>query len=53
MESGKRQMTKSIQLLNQEKICTLGEKETYRYLGILEADAIKQAEMTEKNLKIP
>ena len=25
-----------------------GEKETYKYLGILEADTIKQAEMKEK-----
>ena len=27
---------------------TLGEKETYRYLGILEADIIKQVEIKEK-----
>ena len=27
---------------------TLGEKETYKYLGILEADTIKQVEMLEK-----
>ena len=27
---------------------TLGEKETYKYLGILEADTIKQVEMKEK-----
>ena len=26
----------------------LGEKETYKYLGILEADTIKQVEMKEK-----
>ena len=26
---------------NQDKIRTLGENETYKYLGILEADAIK------------
>ena len=32
-------------------IRTLGEKETYKYLGILEADTIKQVEMKEKNLK--
>ena len=25
-----------------------GEKETYKYLGILEADTIKQVEMKEK-----
>ena len=28
-----------------KKITTLGEKETYKYLGILEADTIKQVEM--------
>ena len=28
---------------------TLGENEIYKYLGILEADTIKQAEMKEKN----
>ena len=28
----------------------LGEKETYKYLGILEADIIKQAEMKVKFL---
>ena len=32
---------------NQEKIRTLGEKETYKHLGILEADTIKQVEMRE------
>ena len=29
----------------------LGEKETYRYLGILEADTIKQVKMKEKRKK--
>ena len=51
MKSGKRQMTKEIELQNQEKIRTLGEKETYKYLGILEADTIKHAEMKEKMKK--
>ena len=41
-------MTEGIELPNQEKIRTLGEKETNKYLGILEADTIKQAEMKEK-----
>ena len=27
---------------------TLGEKETYKYLGILEADAIKQVKVKDK-----
>ena len=35
-ESGKRQMTEGIEQSNHEKIRTLGEKETYKYLGILE-----------------
>ena len=33
-------------------IKTLGEKDTYKYLGILEADTIKQQEMKEKKLKM-
>ena len=35
MKSGKRQMTERIELPKQEKIKTLGEKETYKYLEIL------------------
>ena len=35
-ERGKRQMTKGIELLNQEKMRMLGEKENYKYLGTLE-----------------
>ena len=34
-----------------EKISPFGEKNTCKYLGILEADTIKQAEMKEKNEK--
>ena len=52
MKRGKRHMTERIELRNQERIRTLGEKETYKYLGILEADTIKQVELKEKNLKI-
>ena len=37
-----------MELSNQDKIRTLGEKETYKYLCILEADTIKQVEMKEK-----
>ena len=48
MKSGKRHMTEGIELLNQEKIRTFGEKETYKYLEIVEADTIKQVEMKEK-----
>ena len=41
MKSGKRHMTDRMELRNQEKIGTQEEKETYKYLGILEADTIK------------
>ena len=34
-----------------EKIRTLKEQETYKYLGILETDTIEQVEMKEKNKK--
>ena len=48
MKSGKRYMTDGMELPNQDKIRTLGENETYKYLGILEADTIKQVEMKDK-----
>ena len=32
---------------NHDEIRTLGENETYKYLGILEADTIKQVEMKD------
>ena len=41
MKSGKRLMTEGILLPNQVVIRTLREKETNKYLGILEADIIK------------
>ena len=41
MKSGKRHMAEGVELPNQVVIRTLGEKETYKYLGILEADTIK------------
>ena len=44
-------MTYGMKLTNQEKIRTLGEKEIYKYLEILEADTIKQVEMKEKIMK--
>ena len=37
------------ELPNQEKIWTSWEKETYKYLGILEADTFKHVEIKEKN----
>ena len=49
MKSGKRHLTDGMELTNQDKIRTIGEKETYKYLGVLEADTIKQKETKEKN----
>ena len=48
MRSENDKKTVDIELLNQARIRTLGEKETYKYLVILEADTIKQAEIKEK-----
>ena len=48
IQSGKRHLTDGFELPNQDKIRTLGENETYKYLGILEADAIKQKQMKDK-----
>ena len=48
MKSGKRHLTDGIELPNQDKIRTLAENETYKYLGILEAGTIKQIEMKNK-----
>ena len=48
MKSGKRHMTLGIELPNQDKIRTLRENETYKYLAILEADTIKQVQMKDK-----
>ena len=47
MKSGKRHMTDGMEQPNHDKIRTLGEVETYKYLGILEADTIK-VEMKDK-----
>ena len=48
MKNCKRHLTDGIELPNQDKIRTLGEKETYKYLGILEADTVKQVKMKDK-----
>ena len=48
MKSGKRHLTDGMELPNKDKIRTLGEEETYKYLSILEADTIKQVEMKYK-----
>ena len=48
MKSREREIAEGRELQNQENIRNLGEKENKKYLGILEADAIKQVEMKEK-----
>ena len=50
-KSGKRQITERKKLSPQERIRTLGEKENYKYLWMLESDTIKQAGMKEKHKK--
>ncbi len=41
-------ITDGMELPNHDKIRTLAENETYKYLGILDADTIKQVEMKDK-----
>ena len=48
MKRGKRHMNDGMELPNHNKIRTLGENETYKYLVILQADTIKQVEMKDK-----
>ena len=48
MKSRKRQIMEGIELSSQEKIRTLRETETYKYLGILKADTSRDE---RKNLK--
>ena len=48
MKSSKLHRTEGVELPNQVVIRTFAEKDTYKYLGILEADTIKQVEMKEK-----
>ena len=47
MKSGKRHIEVA-ELSNQGFIRELGEKEIYKYLGILKADTIKQTDLKEK-----
>ena len=51
MKSGKRHLIDGIELPYQDKIITLTENETYKHLGILESDTIKQVKMKKKILK--
>ena len=45
MKGWKREITNGIEVPNQERNRTVGEKENYKFLGILETDTIKQVEM--------
>ena len=49
--SGKRQITEGIELPKQERIRSLREKENHEYLGILEADSIRQVKMKFKKMR--
>ena len=49
MKKGKREKTEGIELLNQENIRTLGEKENYKFLEMLEVDTIKQRRKKLRN----
>ena len=48
MKCDKRHLTDGMKLPSQYRIRTLGEKETYEYLGILEADTIEQVEISKR-----
>ena len=48
VKNAKRHLVDGMEQTNQDKIRTLGRKETYKYLRILKADTIKQEEMREK-----
>ena len=48
MKSSKWYRTDGIELPNRDKIRTLGENDNFKYLGILEADTIKQVQMKDK-----
>ena len=50
MKIGRRHLADGMELPHQDKIRTLGKKETNKYLGILEADTIKQVELKD-NIK--
>ena len=51
MKRSKRLLKNGIELPNHDSVRTLIQKETHRYLEILEADTIKQQEMKEKKLE--
>ena len=48
MKSGKLHRTDGMELPNQDKIRMHGENETNKYLGIVDADSVKQVQMKVK-----
>ena len=48
MKNGKQHLIDGMEFPNQDKIRTPGEKETYKYLGILVVNTKKQLEMNKK-----
>ena len=52
MKDGKRHLINGMELPRQDKMRTLGEKKSYKYLGKLEADTIKRVEIYEKNKRM-
>ena len=52
MKKEKRETIEVTELPNRESIRIIGEKENYKYLGILDVDTIKQREMKEKLRKV-
>ena len=51
MKKKKREITEGIELPNQESIWRLGEKENYKFFGLLEVDIPKQTERKEKKIR--
>ena len=47
MKSGKRHKTERREPPNKDKIRTLGECKTYKYLEILKADTVEQVQMND------
>ena len=48
MKKGKMVKSDGIQLLNDKVIKSLEERESYKYLGVLEADEVMVSEMNDK-----
>ena len=52
IEEKKRETSEGIEQLNQESIRTLREKENNKYLGILEANTIKQTDKRKSKKRV-